>query len=129
MENIYKGTERRQFIRLDYVAPLAYKICKKQTISKLLRGYTSNISESGLLCKIKDKVKKDDILWLSFDKATLSICERLEKRGLIYQNGIIGKAVRIERKKDGTYKVGVKFITREEKNLTHIYPKIHFLKK
>jgi hypothetical protein len=57
-EDKYKGSERRQFLRLDYVTPLAYKICKEETIHKLLQGYTSNISPAGLLCNIKEKVKK-----------------------------------------------------------------------
>ena len=125
----YKGPERRQFVRLDYVMPLAYKVCKKKTISRLVQGYTSNVSTAGLLCNIKDNVKKNDILWISFDRDTLNFCRDLEKRSLIYQNGIIGKAMRIEHRKDGTYDVGIQFITREEKNLTHIYPEIYFFEK
>jgi hypothetical protein len=66
---------------------------------------------------------------LAFDRATLSICEEMEKRALIYQNGIIGKVVRIELKDLGDYDVGIQFITREEKNLSHIYPEIHFITK
>ena len=119
--DIYQGPERRHFVRLDYTTPLTYKVCKKETISKLLQGYTTNISQAGLLCSIKDKVNKEDILWLSFDRAVLSICRDLEKRSFIYQNGIIGKVVRIAHKLDGTYDVGIQFMTREEKNLTNIY--------
>lgn len=129
MKNTYNGPERRQFVRLDYVSPLGFKVCKKKTVSKLLQGYTADISQAGLLCNIKEKVKKDDILWLSFNRAILSICGELEKRALIYQNGIIGKVVRVKPKNRGTYDVGIRFITREEKNLTHIYPKIYFLEK
>ena len=126
MEKSYTGSERREFIRLDYVSPLAYKVCKKATVSKLLEGYTSDLSQSGLLCNIQEKVHKDDLLWLSFDRATLNICAELERRAFVYQNGVIGKVVRVE-DKDSGYNVGVQFITREEKNLTHIYPKIHFI--
>jgi calcineurin-like phosphoesterase family protein len=126
MNNSYTGMERREFLRLDYATPLAYKVCKEETISKLLNGYTVNISEAGLLCNIKDTVKPEDILWLSFDKSILFICEEIESRTLIYQNGIIGKVVRIENNTDGSFSVGVKFITREEKNLTNIYPQIYF---
>lgn len=129
MKTKYSGHERRVFMRLDYVAPFACKVCKKQTISKLLDGYTSDISQGGVLCNIKDKVKIGDILWLSFDRSTLAICAELEKRSLIYQNGVIGKVARIERKADHTHDVGIQFITREEKNLTNIYPKIHFLQQ
>jgi len=125
---MYKGQERRQFIRLDYISPLAYKVCHKETLSKLLEGYIVNISQSGLLCNLKDSVNIEDILWLCFDRTTLKICEELEKRSLIYQNGIIGKVVRTRHKQDGSYEIGVRFLTREEKNLTNIYPKIHFLK-
>lgn len=128
MEKAYSGIEHRQFVRLDYTAPLACKVCKRETVSKLLEGYTANISQSGVLCKIKEKVRKNDLLWLSFNRATLSICEDLEKKVFIYQNGIIGKVVRIGSKDKNGHKVGLQFITREEKNLTNIYSKIHFFK-
>lgn len=125
----YKGSERRKFVRLNYLTPLAYKVCKKSTITKLLNGYTSNISQSGLLCNIKDKVKKNDIMWISFNRDMLSICTDLEASSMIYQNGIIGKVIRTEHKRNGTYDVGIQFITRKEKNLSNIYPKVYFLEK
>jgi c-di-GMP-binding flagellar brake protein YcgR len=124
----YDGPDRRQFVRLDYVTPLAYKICKKETLSKLLQGYTANISESGLCCTIREKVQKDDFLWISFDRSILTICEDMEKRSFIYQNGIVGKVVRVEPKDSSSFNVGIKFVTREEQNLTHIYPKVYFQK-
>jgi len=114
MENI---PERREFVRLDSSTPLAYKICKKETISKLLQGYTSNVSSAGLLCNVKETVSPEDILWLSFDRGILSICEELEKRVFIYQNGIIGKVVRVEAKGWNNFDIGVKFITREEQGI------------
>lgn len=82
IKNTYGGLERRKFVRLDYIAPLNYKICNEQTLSNLLQGYTINISQAGLLCKIKDKVKKNDILWFAFDRGFLSFCEELEKEVL-----------------------------------------------
>jgi hypothetical protein len=122
-----RGRERRKFVRLDYTTPLALKVCKKATVSRILEGYTADISQIGLLCKIKERVKKNDLLWLSFDRATLTICAEIEKRSLIYQNGVIGKVVRVSRAKNGLYSVGIQFLTREEKNSSHIYPKIKFL--
>lgn len=123
----YDGQERREFVRIEYATPLAYKVCRKETVSKLLQGYTSDVSQSGLLCKIGEKVNKDDIIWLSFDRAVLGICEEIEKRVFIYQNGIIGKVARVETLTPGTFDVGVHFIIREEKNNTNIFPKVHFL--
>ena len=125
----YTGPERRQFVRLKFTRPLAFKVCKKKTLSRLLRGYTHNVSQSGLLCNMKDKVTKGATLWLSFDRNTLDICERLEKQALIYQSGIIGKVVRVIHKPNGSCDVGIQFLTRKEKNFTNIYPKIHFVVK
>jgi hypothetical protein len=126
MNEQYSGAERRQFARSEYVTPLGLKVCKKETVSKLLKGYTANISQAGLLCRVKERVRKNDILWLSFDRGTLSICEDLEKNALIYQSGVIGKVVRVENKGRGGYGVGVQFLMREEKNISNIYPKTHF---
>jgi c-di-GMP-binding flagellar brake protein YcgR len=125
----YKGAERRQFIRMEHITPLAYKICRQETIDKLLQGYTVDISQSGLLCHIKNRVRKDDIVWLSFERSTLNIFEETEKRSLIYQNGIIGKVVRIEHRNDDTYNVGLRFITREEKNSSNVYPLFNFIEQ
>ncbi|MCM8801566.1 MAG: PilZ domain-containing protein [Candidatus Omnitrophica bacterium] len=129
MKEKYKGPERRRFTRIDYAVPLDYRICKRSTIQKLLQGYTSNISEAGIMCQINQKVKPNDLLWLSFNRNTLSICEQLEKNCFIYQSGIIGKVVWVKKKTKDKYNVGLRFITRQEKNLTNIYPKFYFLEK
>jgi hypothetical protein len=121
MDNPENISERRSFLRINHASPLAYKVCKKESISRLLEGYTSNISEAGILCNIREAVSTDDILWLSFDRGTLNICEELEKRALIYQNGIIGKVVRIDPKGFDNFDVGIKFLTREEKNWENAY--------
>ncbi|MFA6384854.1 MAG: PilZ domain-containing protein, partial [Candidatus Omnitrophota bacterium] len=89
-------------------------------------GYTVNVSESGLLCNIHDNVKIEDVLWLSFNKSVLQLVAEVDKHSFFYQNGVVGKVVRVENKTDGSYNVGIHFITREEQNLTNIYPKFHF---
>ena len=129
MQDAYTGTERRQFPRFEHATPLAYKVCSKDTVSKLLEGYTADISESGLSCKIQNRVNKDDIMWLSFDRAVLSVCTEIDKKVFIYQNGIIAKVARVDELEDNLYDVGVQFILREEKNLSYIYPSVHFLGK
>lgn len=110
----FNGPEKREYIRIDFCKPLAYKVCRQETLSMLLNGYTVNVSEAGLLCNIKDKVSLQDILWLSFDRNVLVVCEEIEHKSLIYQNGVIGKVVRIDGKDNGTFDVGMKFLTREE---------------
>jgi len=116
MKSDYTGEERREFERVKFDVPLQYKVCRKETISKLLEGYTSNISQAGLLCILKGKVRVNNILWLSFDRGLLKFCSDLEKRCFIYQQGIVGKVVRVIPTGDGNFEVGIKFITREEKD-------------
>ncbi len=128
MKKKCSNPERREFLRLDFIKPIAYKVCKKKVVSKLLKGYTSNISQSGVLCNINQRVSENDVLWLSFDRYALSTCEDIEKRCFIYQGGIFGKVVRVEAKKEGTYNIGIRFITREEKNISNIYPEVYFMK-
>ncbi|MDD5116746.1 MAG: PilZ domain-containing protein [Candidatus Omnitrophica bacterium] len=129
MSDNFVENERRHYTRLEYSTPLGFKVCNKETISKLCAGYSMNISQSGISCSIREKVNTDDILWISFDRATLDFCKDLEKRVLIYQNGIIGNVTRVEPEEPGTYCIGVRFITREEKNSNNIYPKIYFFEK
>ena len=98
-------------------------------MDKLLKGYSVDISRSGLLCSIKEKVNKDDLLWLSFSRDTLDFCKELEKKVFIYQNGIIGNVIRVDEDPLGAYNVGIKFIVREEKELGNIYSEVYFLKR
>ncbi|MDD5505773.1 MAG: PilZ domain-containing protein [Candidatus Omnitrophica bacterium] len=121
--------ERRLFKRLEYSVPLGFKVCNKDTITKLCSGYSVNVSQSGISCSIREKVSPDDILWISFDRDTLDFCKEMEKRVLIYQNGIIGNVTRVCSSEPGTYSIGVRFITREEKNLGNIYPQTYFFER
>lgn len=129
MKRVYNDAEHRSFVRLNYIKPLLLKLCKKKTVFNLLDGYTSNISKAGLLCSIKEKVRINDILWLSFDRGTLNFCQELERKALVYQSGIMGKVVRVIHQGKNDYSVGIQFITREEKSHSNIYPKIYFLEQ
>ncbi|MFA6350044.1 MAG: PilZ domain-containing protein [Candidatus Omnitrophota bacterium] len=125
----FNGAEKREFVRFDCVSPLAFKVCKETTISKLLEGYTANISPAGALCRITEKVNIGDILWLALERSALIMCTEIEKRSLIYQNGVIGKVVRIESRNGNEFHIGIQFLTREEKNLTNIYSTFHFIEQ
>jgi hypothetical protein len=113
-EQGHQGRERREFTRIEYTTPLAYKVCKREVLSKMALGYSVNVSQAGIFCHIDSSVTPNDVVWLNFDRGTLDICEELERRTWIYQSGVIGRVVRIEKNDDGTFGIGVQFITREE---------------
>jgi hypothetical protein len=115
-KNEQMENERREFIRLSYNSPLMYKVCKRTTISRLLHGYTHNISQSGLMCRIKEPVPRDSTLWLKLDLGALKLCSEIERRCVIIQQGVLGKVAWRKKRKDKSVDVGVRFLTREEKH-------------
>jgi c-di-GMP-binding flagellar brake protein YcgR len=129
MENDFNGTERRKHPRISIESPLAYKVCNPNTLSKLFQGYTVNVSNSGLLCTMNNIVNIDDVLWLSFNKSVLLQCQEIEKHSFFYQNGILGKVVRVDTKDAGHFEVGINFLTKEEPNLTNIFSREYFVEK
>jgi len=92
-----------------------YKVCKKATISKIMQGYTRNISNSGLLCSLNEKVSKGKILWLRLDLGALELCRDIEKKSVILQQGVLGKVVWQKKLSGSSYDTGIRFLTREEK--------------
>lgn len=117
----HQPEERRQFIRLSYKTPLMYKVCKQSTISKMMEGYTQNISKAGLMCNIKGIIPKAATLWLKLDMGALSLCKEIERRCIIIQQGILGQVAWLKKLSDNSYDVGVRFVTREEK-IDHVLP-------
>ena len=107
--------ERRAAVRMRCETPLMYKICKVETISKIMEGYTQDISRDGLKCTIPKRVPRGCTLWLKLDKDALSMCEEIEKKAVILQQGILGKVVWIEKQSQHHYDIGLQFITRQEK--------------
>ena len=107
--------DRRAAVRISCQSPLSFKICKDETIAKIMQGYTQDISRDGLRCTISEDVPIGCILWLKLDTDALMLCEELERRAVILQHGIIGKVIWAEKTKDSNYDIGLQFITREEK--------------
>ncbi len=80
-----------------------------------MEGYTQDISPDGVRCTIADEVPLGCTLWLKLDKDAIIMCEEIEKRAVILQQGILGKVVWIERQRDKKFEVGLQFLVREEK--------------
>ncbi len=129
MDNLKPNQERREFVRVTHEVPLDFKICNRDTVSKLCAGYAVDISQSGIFCQLGQKVNLNDLLWLSFDRSTLDFCKELENRVFIYQNGIIGNVARVEGSETGSYNVGVRFVTRKENDVGNIFTQTYFLER
>ena len=55
----------------------------------------------------------------------LNICAEVEKRSVILQHGILGRVVRTYHKKDGSFDVGLRFLTREEPDDSALFQKAY----
>lgn len=107
--------ERREFFRLKINNNVEIKTYDENGSRTTSYGRSENISQSGILFQTEnDPPKVSSILWLGLDLRTLKICQEIESRALILNNGIFGKVVRVEEDADG-YDVGVCFLKKEQK--------------
>ena len=108
----YTDRERREFFRLNYTQPLQYKASKG-----LSDAAARNISQTGILFRTENRPPEiSSLLWLDLDIRTLKICQEIEGKALIFNNGLIGKVVRVEEDAEGenSFDVGVCFLTKED---------------
>ena len=105
--------DRRQFFRVPYTSTLQYKAyADKATTAK-----AQNISESGILFQTENEPPKlSSIVWLNLDIRTMKICQEIESKALIFNNGILGKVVRVEEDSNKSYDVGVAFLRKDQRD-------------
>ncbi len=118
--------ERREFFRLTFKSPLEFRSYTPRTLeeaSPVVKGISENISQSGVLFQVKNAPPDvSSILWMNLDIRTLKICKEIETRALIFNNGILGRVVRVEEdpKNLNVYNVGVCFITQGQRHLKEV---------
>lgn len=121
------GTQnRREFFRLKFSAPVRFKSYPKTSQES---GVSQNISQSGILFQTpKNPPQLSSLLWMNLDLRTLKICQEIENRALILNNGVVGKVVRVE-EGQRNYDVGVCFLTQEQRDTSEVQKLITELSK
>lgn len=107
--------DRREFFRVPYANSLRYKACNETGTT----ATAQNISQSGILFQTQQEPPKlSSIVWLSLDMRTLKICQEIESKALIFNNGILGKVVRVEEDADSgkSYDIGVCFLRKDQRD-------------
>ena len=116
--------ERREFFRLNYKTPIQFKSYEVKNLPKSaklagpLEGTTRNISQNGVLFQTEENPPQlSSIVWMNLDMRTLKICQEIEGKAIIFNNGVLGKVVRVEEdaKSGNTYDVGVCFLRKDQK--------------
>ncbi|GEM_PF-742072 len=113
---------RREFFRVKFATPLrfrAYTPGRQNRQSPPVEARSQNVSQSGILFQTETPPPQlSSILWMDMDLRTLKICQEIEERALVTNNGILGRVVRVEEdaKNRSAYDVGVCFITQDQKN-------------
>ena len=105
--------DRREFFRVPYTSTLQYKAyADKGSVAR-----AQNISQSGILFQTEQEPPKlSSIVWLNLDIRTLKICQEIESKALVFNNGILGKVVRVEEDADKSYDVGVCFLRKDQRD-------------
>ena len=115
--------ERREFFRLNFKTPVEFisfnpaREAAKVVKDKEVRGLTSNISQSGILFQTETEPPKvSSLVWMTLDLRTLRICQEIEKKALVHNNGILGRVVRVEESplNRNSFDIGICFLTQEE---------------
>ncbi len=109
--------EKREFFRLNFSSPLQFKSYQPENPQS--DATVKNISQSGVLFKTPTNPPAiSSILWMNLDIRTLKICQEIENRALVFNNGLLGKVVRVEEdvRTGKSYDVGVCFLTRDQQN-------------
>jgi hypothetical protein len=110
-----KDNERREFFRVPFRSSVKYKAYDNTAST----GTTRNVSQSGILFQTeRNPPKLSSLVWLNLDIRTLKICQEIESRALILNDGILGKVVRVEEDLDSlnSYDVGICFLRKDEQN-------------
>jgi len=118
--------ERREFLRLNFKKPFKFKsfFLEKSGANKTQApdsgpGLSQNISSSGILFQTQNSPPKlSSILWIDLDFRLLNICHEIERKALIFNNGLLGRVVRVEEnpQNNQVYDVGVCFLTQDQDN-------------
>lgn len=110
--------DRREFFRVPFRNPLKYKAYTEKPVTATVE----NISQSGILFQTEEAPKLSSVLWLSLDIRTLKICQEIESRALIFNNGVLGRVVRVEEDTESGkgYDVGVCFLKKDQRNTAEV---------
>ena len=125
----YTDSERREFFRLNYKTPIRFKSYEAKELQKTaklvgpLDGTTRNISQNGVLFQTEENPPQlSSIVWMNLDMRTLKICQEIEAKALIFNNGVLGKVVRVEEdtNNNNTYDIGVCFLRKDQKDSSEV---------
>ena len=126
MEQQSAGTgfqNRREFFRIKFNTPVRFKAVTApksgaRSATSDVQGTSQNVSQSGILFQTDSAPQMSSILWMNVDLRTLKICQEIESRAIVHNNGVLGKVVRVEEdaKTSNSYDVGVCFITQDMRN-------------
>lgn len=111
---------KREFHRISIDQPVEFinftSRGQEHQRTALLQGTSKNISESGLLFYTEAKPPRiSSIIWMNLDLNTIQICQEIENRALFFNNGVVGRVVRVEEDvHNNVYDVGVCFVTKNQ---------------
>ena len=111
-------SEKREFFRVDFRYPVKFRQVRESK-DQVRLATSSNISTSGILFRTRVLHLLSSIIWIDMDLRTLKICQEIEARALVHEEGLVGRVVRVEEDTEESqlYDVGVCFLRKNEADL------------
>lgn len=110
--------EKREFLRIDYEAPLNFKVLSGEKLAAKTDISARNVSASGLLFRTSTESSipaLSSIIWVELDQKMMNICAEIEEDLVMSKNGVYGRVVRISEGEPGqSYDIGVCFLRKSE---------------
>lgn len=111
----YDGIEKREFLRIEYDAPINYRIWELEKVQSMPLGAAKNISACGILFSVKKHLDVGTILVLKLDDHTLGDIVEIDDSVLEMNSNVLGRVVRVEEVvPDKNFELGVCFIRKDE---------------
>lgn len=119
--------EHREFLRVEYAAPVHYKEVRANRLLFKNEMLTRNISPAGILFRTKSVPPAlSSTVWIELDQKMMNICSEIEHDLIVRDQGIFGRVVRIAEGEPGmSYDVGICFLRRKsltDRDLAEILP-------
>ena len=115
--NMPEGDDKREFLRMDYEAPLDFKVMSGEKFSAKKDIMSRNVSASGLLFRTASETSipnLSSIVWIKLDDKMMNICTEIESDLVMANGGVFGRVVRIAEGEPGlSYDIGVCFLRKQ----------------
>ncbi|MBU1863114.1 MAG: hypothetical protein KKH94_05590 [Candidatus Omnitrophica bacterium] len=114
-EETERGKHRRIYPRFPYEQELTFRVSTEHKVLENKSGFSHNVSQGGIAFTTHEVPPMSSVVMVETDFEMLSRCVVIDDALVTVGRALMGKVVRIQKKKDDdSYDVSLSFITEED---------------